>query len=170
MNEQYDNIDPEKTGQFIKRLRTSHNMTQEELGSKLFVTRKAVSKWETGNSCPSIDVLKRLSTTFGVSLDDLIYGDFKQPIEPESNSVVLANIITERVYKSKKMISNLLLVVFIVVAYFYYQSSTKVYTINYEDKNFSITNGAIVLSPIKNYASLGNVFSNLEENEDDIDV
>lgn len=56
----------------IKELRNKHNMTQEELATKLFVSRNAVSKWETNKGYPSIDTLKEISKVFNVSIDDLL--------------------------------------------------------------------------------------------------
>ena len=45
-------------GQKLKKLRTENNLTQEELAEALFVTRTAVSKWETDKGYPGIDSLK----------------------------------------------------------------------------------------------------------------
>ena len=59
----------------IQELRKSKNMTQEELAEKLFVSRAAISKWESGRGYPSIDSLKELSKFFDVSLDDLLSND-----------------------------------------------------------------------------------------------
>lgn len=59
-------------GQKIKKLRNDNNLTQEQLADLIFVTRTAISKWETDNGYPSIDSLKMLSNVFGVSIDELI--------------------------------------------------------------------------------------------------
>lgn len=50
-------------------------MTQEELAEKLFVSRTAISKWESGRGYPSIDSLKVISEFFGVTIDELIGGE-----------------------------------------------------------------------------------------------
>ena len=50
-------------------------MTQEELAEALFVSRTAVSKWESGRGYPSIDSLKEISRFFSVTIDDLICSD-----------------------------------------------------------------------------------------------
>ena len=50
-------------------------MSQEELGEAVYVTRQTVSNWETGKSYPDIQSLLRLSSLFGISLDQLIKGD-----------------------------------------------------------------------------------------------
>ena len=59
----------------IQKLRVSHNLTQEELAEKLFVSRTAVSKWESGKGYPNIDTLKLVSKFFDVSIDYLICGN-----------------------------------------------------------------------------------------------
>lgn len=59
-------------GQKLKKLRGENNLTQEQLADRIFVTRTAISKWETGNGYPSIDSLKALSNLFGISIDELI--------------------------------------------------------------------------------------------------
>lgn len=62
-------------GEKLKKLRTDNRLTQEELAQKIFVTRTAISKWETGKGYPSVDSLKELSNLFGVSIDELIADD-----------------------------------------------------------------------------------------------
>ena len=62
-------------GEKLKKLRTDNNLTQEQLADKIFVTRTAISKWETDKGYPSIDSLKQLSNLFQISIDDLISDD-----------------------------------------------------------------------------------------------
>lgn len=59
-------------GDKLKKLRTENNLTQDQLAERLYVTRAAVSKWETGRGYPNIDSLKQLSNLFGISIDQLI--------------------------------------------------------------------------------------------------
>ncbi len=56
----------------LQELRKSRGLTQEELAEALFVSRTAVSKWESGRGYPSLDSLKQLSRFFTVSVDELI--------------------------------------------------------------------------------------------------
>ena len=59
----------------LQQLRHARGLTQEELAEKLFVSRTAISKWESGRGLPSIDSLKTISLFFSVSLDDLLSGE-----------------------------------------------------------------------------------------------
>ena len=59
----------------LQELRKSRGLTQEELAEALFVSRTAISKWESGRGYPSIDSLKEISRYFSVSIDELLSGD-----------------------------------------------------------------------------------------------
>ena len=59
----------------LQELRKSRSMTQEELAEVLFVSRTAISKWESGRGYPSIDSLKEISRYFSVTIDELICSD-----------------------------------------------------------------------------------------------
>ena len=59
----------------LTQLRKSNNMTQEELAAMLFVSRAAVSKWESGRGLPNIDSLKAIAVLFGVTVDELLSGE-----------------------------------------------------------------------------------------------
>jgi len=56
----------------LQELRKSKGLTQEELAEALFVSRTAISKWESGRGYPSIDSMKEISRFFGVTIDELI--------------------------------------------------------------------------------------------------
>ena len=59
----------------IQELRKQKGLTQEELAQSLFVSRTAISKWESGRGYPNIDSLKAIAKFFGVTVDDLLSGD-----------------------------------------------------------------------------------------------
>ena len=59
----------------LQKLRTDANLTQEELAGKLYVSRTAVSKWESGRGYPNIDSLKAIAKFFNVTIDELIGGE-----------------------------------------------------------------------------------------------
>ncbi len=59
----------------LQNLRKQRHLTQEELAKHLYVSRTAVSKWESGRGFPNIDSLKAIATCFDVSVDDLLSGE-----------------------------------------------------------------------------------------------
>lgn len=69
----------------LKELRSSRGLTQEELAEALFVSRTAVSKWESGRGYPSIDSLKEISTFFSVTIDELLSGEKLVSIAKKEN-------------------------------------------------------------------------------------
>lgn len=63
-----------KIGNFIAELRKKQKLTQEQLGEKLGVTNKTVSRWETGTYLPPAEALLAMSELFGVSINELLSG------------------------------------------------------------------------------------------------
>ena len=61
-----------KTNEIIYELRTKNGLSQDELAGKVFVTRQAVSRWETGETVPNTETLKLLSNLFNVSINTLL--------------------------------------------------------------------------------------------------
>lgn len=82
-----------ETKNIILELRTKKGMSQDELAEKVFVTRQAVSRWETGKTIPDTETLKLLSKLFDVSINTLLGSPRKlicqccgMPLEDESTS------------------------------------------------------------------------------------
>ena len=61
-----------ETKTIIFELRTKHGLSQDDLAEKLYVTRQAVSRWETGETVPNTETLKLLSKLFDVSINTLL--------------------------------------------------------------------------------------------------
>ena len=62
-------------GEKLKKLRTDSELTQDELAQALYVSRTAISKWESGRGYPNIESLKAISKQFSISIDDMLSGD-----------------------------------------------------------------------------------------------
>lgn len=75
-------IDKEQFGTFLSQLRRERGMTQKDLAERLYISDKAVSKWERGLSLPDIALLQPLAELFGVSITELLSGRRIQPEEP----------------------------------------------------------------------------------------
>lgn len=76
----------------LKELRNSRGLTQEELAAALFVSRTAISKWESGRGYPSIDSLKEISSFFSITLDELVSGEKLLSLAEKENQVHLQNL------------------------------------------------------------------------------
>lgn len=69
----------------LQELRKQKNLTQEELAQALYVSRTAVSKWESGRGYPNIDSLKAIARYFSVTVDELLSGEEVLSIAEESS-------------------------------------------------------------------------------------
>lgn len=69
----------------LQELRKQKGLTQEELAQVLYVSRTAISKWESGRGYPNIESLKAISKYFGVSLDELLSSDEILTIAEDDN-------------------------------------------------------------------------------------
>lgn len=67
-------MDTKMIGSFLKELRKENNMTQEQLGERIGVTNKTVSRWETGNYMPPVESLILLSDIYGISINEILAG------------------------------------------------------------------------------------------------
>ncbi len=80
-------IDSVKVGKKIYTLRKENSLTQDELASKLMVTRQVISKWELGNSLPSIDLIIELSKLFNTSIDEILCLNDDSRIEIDESNI-----------------------------------------------------------------------------------
>ena len=80
------------TGAVIRKLREKNNMTQAELATRLNVSDKTISKWETAKGYPDISLLEPIAKVFGISITELISGN------AVSNVNVSANMLRSRFY------------------------------------------------------------------------
>lgn len=78
-------MDKYVTGAVIKKLRENKKMTQEELADTLFVSSKAVSKWETGQGFPDISLIEPLAKALDISVIELFSGEDIQNRNRSSN-------------------------------------------------------------------------------------
>ena len=95
-------MDLMKIGSFLQDLRKEKGMTQEQLAEQLNVARRTVSRWETGNNMPDLDILIELADFYDVDLREILSGERKsEKMNEETKEAVLqavdyANSETER--------------------------------------------------------------------------
>ena len=93
----------------LQELRKSKGLTQEELAEKLYVSRTAVSKWESGRGYPNIESLKEISTFFSVSIDELLSTEKLLFIAEKENKSNIKNIC-EKLFSVVDLLSVLLII------------------------------------------------------------
>ena len=64
-----------RMGAFLQQLRKEQGLTQEQLGEKLHISGKTISRWETGTYMPPVEMLLALSELYGVSMNELVSGE-----------------------------------------------------------------------------------------------
>ena len=95
-------MDTLKIGKFITERRKALGMTQIQLADKLYVSDKAVSKWETGKSMPDVSIMLELSNILGISVQELLMGakiDMKN--NNQKNEQLLLDMVKELEKKNK---------------------------------------------------------------------
>ena len=75
----------QRTGAFLQKLRKEKNITQEQLAEQFGTTRRTVSRWETGNNLPDIDILMEMADFYEVDLREILEG--KRRSEKMNNEV-----------------------------------------------------------------------------------
>lgn len=95
-------MDPIKTGRLICERRKALHMTQKELAKKLYITDKAISKWERGLSFPDISTLIPLTEILNLNLYDLLKGESMNKEEMEQTLKNTIQYSTEEIKKTKR--------------------------------------------------------------------
>lgn len=120
-------MDLVKIGKFIAELRKEKNLTQEELGEKLGVTNKTISRWETGTYMVPADILLAMSQLFDVSVNEILSGkrlsiqEYKQKADENIIAALKRDDFTlkERIeyYKKKWKKDHKLLTIFLIITW-----------------------------------------------------
>lgn len=113
-------MDNKKIGKLIKDLRKKKGLTQQDLGDKVGVGFRSVSKWERGLTLPDITIINEVSKILGISSDELLSGhinkDHKDKKTPSKFKITFSIIIT--------------LTVILITSFIYYYNQTYTYKIN----------------------------------------
>lgn len=166
-------------GDIISELRKKKGLTQKELADELNTSDKSVSRWETGNSYPDLDMIFHISKYFNVSFNSLLQARIE---EDDTDDYLVKEIIQEFTEINKRIskririgLSIIFLVILILVIAIIFTNSYnrfKVYKVNIESNDFTSTNGVYVETKIKDTLYLGNFkFKNIElKNTDYVSV
>ena len=84
-------MNQEKLGRFLKQLRMEKQLTQEKLSETLGVSRRTVSRWETGNNLPDLSILVELADFYDVDLKEIFAGERNHNMMNEEEKDTLNN-------------------------------------------------------------------------------
>ncbi|MCR5292839.1 MAG: helix-turn-helix domain-containing protein [Eubacterium sp.] len=106
-------MDLVKIGAFMKELRKEKNLTQEQLAEQFNVSRRTVSRWETGSNMPDLDILVEMADLYEVDLRELLNGERKNEImEKELKETMIQ--VAEYTNAEKKRSTRVVLIYFVV--------------------------------------------------------
>ncbi len=113
-------MDMKKIGTFLAELRKNNNLTQDELGEKIGVTNKTVSRWENGNYLPPVEMLQSLSKLYDVSINEILNGE--RISESEYKNISEKNIKSalnksNTVIKKHRKIMNWIIAIVVAIIY-----------------------------------------------------
>jgi len=143
-----------KIGKFIADCRKEKKITQEQLAEKLYITDRAVSKWERGLSLPDADKMLDLCNILDISVNELLNGEKinMKDYEKKTNEL-LVELARQEEIKNKKMIINLYVLCIVTVLFYIGITLLAAYTLG-EGTTFGIivTVSTIVLVLVAFYS------------------
>ena len=106
-----------KVGKFIAECRKAKNLTQLQLAEKLFVTDRAVSKWENGRSLPDSAIMLELCNILGITVNDLLSGEIiKMENYSKENEEILLQLVKEKEEADKHLLRlEIIFGIFVVI-------------------------------------------------------
>ena len=98
-------MDLKKIGKFIQECRRKKNLTQEQLAEKLYITNRAVSKWERGLSLPDVGIMLELCNILEINVNELLNGEKIEMKDYQlKNEKLLLELAKQDEEKNKKLI------------------------------------------------------------------
>lgn len=147
----------------IQKLRNNNGLTQEQLAEKLYISRTAISKWESGKGYPNIDTLKDIAKLFNITIDELLSSDEIINIAEEEKQL--------NIKKTNNLIFGLLDVIsilFIFLPFYAQKKDNFIYSvalINTNDLNQNIKVLYIIILSILTFIGLLEILLNFIDNK-----
>lgn len=152
-------MDCKKIGEYIQRKRREAGMTQVELGNKLGVTSKAVSKWECGVALPDVSLFSDLASVLEIDILDLLNGeDNKKDLNEKNKNILIIFLLIFLV---------LLICLCLFLSTFFINNYNKVhiYDLSSERNDFYV-DGKVIITGDKNYLFISKIrFVSKEETD-----
>ena len=96
-------MNQQKTGEFLKHLRKEKGLTQEQLAEHFYVSSRTVSRWETGNNMPDLDMLIELADFYDVDIREIIDGERKSENMDNETKDTLKKVAEYAAEENKKL-------------------------------------------------------------------
>ncbi|MBE6158299.1 MAG: helix-turn-helix transcriptional regulator [Firmicutes bacterium] len=147
-------MNQEKIGRYIALCRKEQNLTQEELGSKVGVGYKAVSRWETGNGLPDVSIMQPLCNILKISVTELLNGE-KTKDESKKDTAVVDYLKYQKLKNKKNIFLTVLgsiLIIFVGCLLCYFINNygkVEVYRLNGESDLFEYSDALFLKSNMK---------------------
>lgn len=123
-------MDQEKIGALIASLRKKQGLTQSQLGAKVGVGDRAVSKWERGITCPDISIINELSSILGITSDELLKGELTKEHKEQLKE--------HKFNKKLLLLIPLVLIIIAVVIIISNKNKTYVYTLKSSNNEYEV--------------------------------
>ncbi len=143
-------MNQKKTGHFFKELRKEKGLTQEMLATQFDVTARTISRWETGNNMPDLDILLEMADFYSVDVRELIEGERKAAGLDKD----VAEEFAKAVEHDMEMIKILL---------YFLLDETPVHDIEKNKKKYKKIDKIIYLLNFKKIGSLGDIIAELKD-------
>ena len=149
-------MNAEKTGSFISLLRKEKGLTQKQLADILGVTDKAISRWETGKNYPDIELLEIISTTFNVTINELLEG---KRIPQEELAGISEHQVVEQIKNNKKskkkyrVVIVIILVISLLLGYIALKENGFLDGVIYNKIDYYSNDVSVILSNVEGYIS-----------------
>lgn len=158
-------MDQVKVGKFIAEQRKLHNLTQEQLASKLDVDRTLISKWERAVSLPDISLLEPLCKILDISLSELLNGqsqehNLKTGVKAEVEAIKYYNSsFKSKLIKRGAIMLTLITLIFVVALFSFKVNEYKIYEIHSDNKDF-ILDGYFMVNKFRKIVIINNLVYN----------
>lgn len=150
-------------GELIAKLRKEKKLTQKQLGEKLCVDGKAVSKWECGITTPDISIINNLSSILGITSTELLNGKLNNDLNSKKNNQNIKYFLRQNVLWISSVI--ILSIISIILLLYFINNYKKYQLINFSlNENNILLSGYISVYPNRKIINLNDIVYNFEDN------
>lgn len=164
-------MDDEKRGKFLQQLRNEKKLTQKQLGEILHYSDNAISNWEKGKTLPNNpEALIKLSEFYGVSIEELLYGERKTQSNSKKISKHMENLYKKNyTYLKKSIIAIIFLILILIIIsmisiyFIFIKGKILSYTIQGQSEHFYLEKSSILFTSEIDILNLNKIETNNDQ-------